>query len=177
MKTRRLAVGGLFAVLGFVALGFVLRPGSRGVTEAHLRRLTPGMTQAEVERELGGRPRDELKYSAIVWVPQADGKRRSAFIGPGTPGVGFLVSESFRDHPPNEVAPKKAAQVSFFPGTQGAPGRQAVWVTETGLIAVEFGQDGRLRQTFFSTVHGRRPPTPMDWVASRPRMVLKALGR
>ena len=66
------------------------------------------MAQTEVERLLYGPPRNDVKYSAVVWVPHEDGRRRSAFAGPGTPGVGFFVSESFRDRPPNEVTPKKA---------------------------------------------------------------------
>jgi hypothetical protein len=65
----------------------------------------------------------------------------------------------------------------YFPGATPEQGHQAVWFTETGLIAVYFGQDGRLQRKYFSTVHVTRPPTAFDWFASRPGMLRRSLGR
>jgi hypothetical protein len=173
MKTRRFFTRALPALLILVAVVFALLPRSEGVTKAQFELLKPGMTQTEVERLLHGPPRNGIKFDAVVWEPHADGKRRSAFVGPGTPGVEFLVS---RDRPPNEVAPKKAQELSYFPGTTPERGNQAVWITETGLIAVYFGPGGRLEQKYFSEVDVSRPPTVLDWLGSRPRMIRQSLS-
>jgi hypothetical protein len=174
--SRRVLVWGSLAILALIGVVCAVLPGSRGVTEAQFKLLRPGMTQADVENLLYGRPRDDLAYSAIVWAPNLDGRKRSALISPGAPGVGYFVSEHFRDRPPNEARPKTAPEFWFFPGTTPEQGRQAVWSTETGLIAVYFGRDGRLEQKYFSTVDVTRPPTMLDWLASRPRMVRKSFG-
>jgi len=177
MKKRRLSAYALAAILATVAAVFVLRPRSEGVTRADFERLRPGMTRIEAEHLLHGPPRDDLRCSALVWLPYADGKRRSGRIGPGTRGLGSLVSEYFRDRPPNEVPPKIASETSYFPGSTPGRGHQAVWLAETGLIAVLFGEDGRLQQTYFSDVHVSRAPTLLDRFSSRPGRVRKSLGR
>jgi hypothetical protein len=156
---------------------FALQPRSEGISQAEFERLRPGMTQTEVEGVLYGPPRNETKFDAIIWAPHEDGKRRSAFVGPGTPSIEFLVAESHRDRPPNEVARKKAQELSYFPGKTPEQGHQAVWMTETGLIAVYFGKDGRLQQKYFSDVDVSRPPNLIDWFASRPRMIRQSLSR
>jgi hypothetical protein len=177
MTARRFAICAVFVILTLVAVVLAVPRRSGGVTQAQFDLLRPGMTRPEVENLLRGPPRDVTRYGATVWIPYADGKPRSAFTGPGTPDLGFFVSEHFRDRPPNEVTPKKAAEFSYFPGTTAEQGRQAVWMSETGLIAVHFGRDGRLQQKYFSTVDVTRPPTLMDWFESRPRMLRKSLGR
>jgi hypothetical protein len=177
MTARRFAICAVSTGLILVATFLALPPRSSGVTQAQFELLRAGMTQPEVENILCGPPRDVTKYGATVWIPYADGEPRSAFISPGSPDVGFFVSEHFRDRPPNEVPPKKATQFSYFPGTTAEQGRQAVWASETGIIAVYFGRDGTLQQKYFSTVDVTRPPTVMDWVESRPRMLRQSLGR
>jgi hypothetical protein len=121
MIARRSLIGVLFATVtvALAAAVFALLPRPRGVTRAQFERLGPGMTRAEVERLLDGPPRDDVKYSGIVWVPHADGKRRSAFVGPGAPGVGFFVSEYFRDRPSNEVPPKRAPELDSVASKSG----------------------------------------------------------
>jgi hypothetical protein len=84
------------------------------------------MTRAEVERVLGGPPRNECRDRVDVWVSRA-GRRTSAELVPGP------------------------VAIRFFPG---ADGEEAVWVGEKGLIAVLFGADGRLRETYVSDVIG-----------------------
>jgi hypothetical protein len=177
MTARRFAICAALVILTVAAVALALQRRSGDVTEAQFKLLRPGMTQSEVENVLRGPPRDVTEYGAVVLIPHADGKLRSAFISPGSAGVGFFVSEHFRDRPPNEVTPKKAAEFSYFPGTTADPGRQAVWTSETGLIAVYFGRDGRLQQKYFSTVDVTRPPTVTDWFQSRPRALRKSFGR
>ena len=50
------------------------------------------------------------------------------------------------------------------------------WNTTTALIAVYFGEDGRLQQKYQSTVHESVRPSVIDWLASRPRMIRRSLG-
>jgi len=175
MLSRRFGLCALFTTLIVVAVVFALLPRPRGVTRAHFKLLRTGMTQAEVEHLLLGPPRNELKNPAIAWIPQPNGKLRSGEVGPWfrNPTVVFSVFSGGR--PLNDVT-QKPREYSYFPGTTPEQGHQAVWVTESGLIAVYFGQDGRLQQKYFSTVDVARPPTVIDWVASRPRMVLRSLG-
>ncbi len=134
------------------------------------------MTKAEVESMLHGPPRDDVPYSAIIWVPDADGTRRSAAIAPGSPGAGFYVSERFRDRPRNEVAPKDGSALTYFPLKAAEHSRQAVWIGEKGLIAVLFGHDGRLKQKYFSNVYVTRPPAVFEWLDLRPRTIRNRLG-
>ena len=149
-RGRRL---GLVAAAGGVglaiALAFAARPAL--ITEADYRRLRPGMTAAEVERVLGGPPRNLLKRRGTVWVSQADGNRVSAFLDAG------------RAYP------------HFFPQLRYDEG-QAVWVTPTGLVAVASGRDGRLRDRYFSTVEVSNGPSVWNWLGSRPEQIRRALG-
>jgi hypothetical protein len=178
MTARRFAfTTATLTAVTLVALALTLLPRSRGVSEADFKLLKPGMTWAEVERLLAGPPRNDVPYESIVWIPHADGTRRSARLGPGAPGLAFHVAEHFRDRAPNEFPARSAADFWYFSGKAPEEGRQEIWATETGLIAVYFGQDGRLEQKYFSTVHVTRPPTVMDWIASRPRQIRRSLGR
>lgn len=89
-------------------------------------------------------PRNCVGNPVIVWAPQADGRRISAEIPPGSPTVQFF---------PNAKSPDDGAE--------------AVWLTDTGLIAAYFGNDGRLQQKYFSTVHEISPPSFVDWLKTR----------
>ena len=164
------------AVLAAVAAALALLPSKSrpGVTQEHFKLLQPGMTQAEVERLLHGPPRNDLKYTAIIWVPQATGKRISAWIDPVSPAVDLFVRED---------VPKGGRQglrvtpaVDFFPQVTSKDGRQGVWVTRTGLIAVYFGPNGRLQNKYVSMVDEMAPPSLAGWLASRPRMIRRSLG-
>src|SRR5258706_217076 len=50
------------------------------------------------------------------------------------------------------------AEMTFFPEFAGE-GEEAAWVSEAGLIAVRFGQDGRLQDRHFSRVHVSEGPS------------------
>src|SRR5262245_52220508 len=155
MRPRRFSI---LAALTIIALGafavivFALRAPRSDITQADHDRLRTGMTRVETERMLHGPPRNDVRRAVIVWVPQGGGKRISAELGPGDPSI------------------------DFFPETLSDGGDQLIWITETGLIAVYFGQDGRLMQTYFSTVHVLDSPTVLDWLATRPGMVRSSLG-
>src|SRR5258708_5266243 len=101
MKLRRFSLCALLTLCIFAAVALALLPRSKDLTRAHFNLLSTGMTQREVEHLLYGPPRNDVKYSAIVCVPHADGKARTAFAAPGSPGIDFFVSEYFRDRPPN----------------------------------------------------------------------------
>jgi hypothetical protein len=101
-----------------------LRPTS--INRTQFDAIGEGMTRAEVQRLLGGPPRNECPDDVIVWV-RRQGKRLSAECSPGSP-------------PPRVLS--------------DAADEEAVWVSEEGLIAVRFAQDGRLHEKYFSTVHG-----------------------
>jgi hypothetical protein len=75
---------------------------------------------------LAGPPRNECPDDVIVWV-RRQGKRVSAECNQGSP-------------PPRVLA--------------DAADEEAVWVSEEGLIAVRFAQDGRLSEKYYSMVHG-----------------------
>ena len=54
--------------------------------------------------------------------------------------------------------PADLSEATFFPPSAGV-GAEYVWASEGGLIAVRFGQDGRLRERYFSEVQVTdRPP-------------------
>lgn len=142
MSRRRLAVlaAGSAAVLTVAAVALLLVNRSRpSVDREHFEALREGMTRAEVESVLGGRPRNALRQPADVWVRGADGKLRSAGLDPGGPPV------------------------RFFP--EGDPAGEAVWADDAGLIAVRFGADGRVADKHFSTVHPIEGPSFRGWVA------------
>jgi hypothetical protein len=131
------------------------------------------MTRAEVEHLLGGPPRNALRYRGLVWLPQATGRPISAEIAPGSAAVDFLVRE---DRPKNARLPQRADGLDFFPQESGKKGDQAVWIARTTLVAAYFGPDGLLRQKYSSTVDEAVPPSVIDWLASRPRIIRRSLG-
>ncbi len=94
--------------------------------------LKAGMDQSEIEN-LIGRPGNKLRRRAILWDPQKNGGPISAQVSPGP------------------------LALDFFP-TAKIEGQQAVWLTRTGLIAVYFGEDDKLQDKYFSTVHPVGPP-------------------
>ena len=144
MRRRHIAVlaigAGLLtaAAVAFLAVGRQRPP----VDREHFDDVRAGMTRAEVESVLGGRPRNALRGPADVWVRGADGKVRSAGLERGGPPV------------------------RFFPEADLTRGEaEAVWADASGLIAVRFGADGRVRDKHFSTVHPIEGPTVRGWVA------------
>ena len=147
MRRRRiavLAVGAMF--LAVVAVAFLLVNRQRPpVDREHFDALREGMTRAEVESVLGGRPRNAVRQPADVWVRGADGKVRSAGLERGGPPV------------------------RFFPEADPVRGEgEAVWADAAGLIAVRYGADGRVADKHFSTVHPIEGPTVRGWVDPRP---------
>ncbi|WP_145267405.1 hypothetical protein [Tautonia plasticadhaerens] len=108
------------------------------------------MTRSETEQLLRGPARNEV-HRAIVWVPKGGGRRVSSEIKPGEPEREFFSDDSM-------------------------DGTQAVWLTETGLIAVDFGQDDRLRRKYYSDVHVVGSPNVLDWLSSMRGRIRKSLG-
>ena len=168
MRNRKAFIGVSAVILAVIAVVLALRPSKGGVTQEHFELLKPGMPQAEVEHLLYGPPRNDLRYPAIIWLPQATGKRISAEIAPVSPAVELFGREEIpmNGRPGISVTPA----VDFFPRETPKSGHQAVWITRTGLIAVYFGQDGGLLHKYSSTVHEPVPPSVMSWV-SRPRLI------
>jgi hypothetical protein len=164
-----------FAILLVIVVVVAVQPfkPKPSVTHEHFELLRPGMTRAEVERLLGGPPRNGLTYPAIIWLPQAAGGPISAIIGPASPAVELFVRE---DRPKNAPPRVQPSALNFFPLEIGTDGFQAVWNTRAVLIAVYFGEDGRLRQKYHSTLHESVPPSVIDWLASRPRMIGRSFG-
>jgi hypothetical protein len=125
MTLRRFLVAGILGCLVVAsAVIWHLRPTS--ITRTQFDAIAEGMTWAEVGSRLGGPPRNECPDDVIVWV-RRQGKRVSAECVAGSP-------------PPRVLS--------------DAGDEEAVWVSEEGLIAVRFGEDGRLREKYFSTVLG-----------------------
>jgi len=175
MKSSLFSIA-IAAPIAAAALGWILTMRPRpGVTREHFEKLRPGMTQADVERLLHGPPRNDLGHTAMVWIPKATGGRVSARIKPDTPAIEILVKEDVPTGGRQDLT--VASSVDFFPKTaSGNNGRQAVWVTKTGLIAVDFGPDGKLKDKYTSTVDELVPPSFMSWIASRPMMIRRSLG-
>ena len=145
-----LAVLGLGLILGMWTL---LSPESGTITQEQFDRLQTGMTQADVEELLGRSPQDEARYEATIWIPQPDGSVVSAFVSRGPwPGRFSFFDDAIDSQP------------------------QRIWFSKTGLIAVQFDNEGRLTDKYFSTVHLRNGPTVLDWLASRPSAVRQSLG-
>src|SRR4051794_760296 len=170
MKHKRL--------LGVIALGVMATvlallssTSDRGVTPDDLELLKPGMTQSEVEHLLHGPPRNGLKYRSIIWLPQATGKRISAEIAPVSPPVYFFLKEEKPNNGRQSGWITITPATDFFPQITAKNGHQGLWITRTGLIAVYFGQDGRLQHKYTSTVGESGPLTVVDWLASRPKMI------
>jgi hypothetical protein len=145
-----------------------------GVGQEHFDRLKSGMTRQEAESLLFGPPRNDLRHPAIIWLPQATGKRISARIAPESPAIEILLRE---DKPTNvRQEMRDATSLDFFPQASTKDGCQAVWITRTGLIALYFGHDGRLRHKYSSTVDEPTPPSVLDWLATRPSAILRSIG-
>ena len=150
LRAKRRLLGG---VTGLLVVGGLLVAGKRpaDLTAADARRIRPGMTAAEVDRRLGGPPRNALTRRGAVWEPQADGSLVSRFVDRGDPAI------------------------SCFPKAPG-DGRQAAWITPSGLIAVEIGPAGRVRDVYFSPVQLATGPSAVHWLASRPRAIRRWFG-
>ena len=132
MWPRRFSLRALLALTAIVAFLLAIWPRSYSLTRAHFDLLKTGMEQSEIEN-LIGRSGNKLRRRAIVWDPQNNGRPISAEVSPGP------------------------LELDFFP-TAKNEGQQGVWLTRTGLIAVYFGEDGKLQDKYFSTVHPVGPP-------------------
>ena len=138
MRRRRIAVLAAGTALLTVAVVALLVNRQRPpVDRERYDALRDGMTRSEVEQVLGGAPRNALRKPADVWVRGADGKLHSAGLDPLAPPVRFFSQA----------------------------GDEAVWVDGGGLIAVRFGDDGRLLDKHFSTVHLVEGPSVRGWLA------------
>jgi hypothetical protein len=124
---RRLLVGVALAACLAVGGLLVLLPLTveSKINPTQIQAVAVGMTRTEVEQLLGGPPRNECTGPVDIWV-RRDGGLRSAGIDPGQAGI------------------------RFFP--EAAPGAEAVWVGDEGLIAVRFGLDGRVQEKHVSNV-------------------------
>ena len=143
---KRLA-GGFVGCVTSPALAIMLQ--ARIPDREHFDALSLGMTRKEVERVLGGPARNESSGHATVWVRRADGRLISAFLSAGPP------------------------EASFFPAL-GEGEQELVWVSEVGLIAVRFGVDGRLQDSYFSAVHDPGGPTgPLRWISRESKFTPK----
>jgi hypothetical protein len=173
---KPLALCAAIAIFVVIAMALALSPSKSktGVTAEQFRLLQPGMTQSETERVLHGPPRNVLGHTAIIWVPQAAGRPKSAWIEPVSPAVDLFVRE---DKPKGgrQGLTVQAAQ-DFFPQITSKSGHQAVWVTRTGLIAVYYGPDDKLQHKYISTVDELAPPSFGHWLASRPGMIRRSFG-
>jgi hypothetical protein len=123
-RRRLLIVAALLCIAVASAVLWQLRPTS--ISRTQFDAIAEGMSRADVECLLGGPPRNECPDDVIVWV-RRHGKRVSAEYGAGSP-------------PPRVLS--------------DAGDEEAVWMSNEGLIAIRFGEDGRLREKYFSTVHG-----------------------
>src|SRR5436305_11095599 len=90
MRRRRLP-NGIAALASCVLIAAVLAwpwlAAASRIDRAHFDRLALGMPQAEVERILGGPPRNECRTDVDVWVLRDDGSRVSAEETLGGPPV------------------------------------------------------------------------------------------
>ena len=173
---NKIAIGFSIAVVTSIVVLLAFAPSQprQRVTQEQFERITEGMTQAKAESEIGGPPRNELRYPAIIWLPRANGKPISTEIAPVTPAVDFLVRE---DKPKmRQPGARSASTLDFFPQFTDKNGNQVVWISRSELIAVYFGQDGRLQHKYYSTVHEPVRPSVIDWIAARPRMIRRSLG-
>jgi hypothetical protein len=126
-KRRGITVAAVVGLAVFLAYLGLLRP--TVITRQQFDQIEVGMRRETVTGLLGGRPRnEEYPDPVIVWVPR-EGKLVSAELSPETPAVRF-----FPDADPTD--------------------EEYVWVSRQGLVAARFGDDGRLREKYFSTVHG-----------------------
>src|SRR6266404_2685641 len=122
MKRRLLAAVAVCACLAAsCVLAVSLLTWESRIDPNHFHAIEVGMTKAEVEQLLGGPPRNECSGPVDVWV-RREGGLQSAGLDPGT------------------------LKVQFFPTADVMKGEEAVWVSEAGLIAVRFGEDGRVQE-------------------------------
>jgi hypothetical protein len=176
MRDNRVQVCLLLAIVASIAVVIALLPSrsTRRVTQEQFERLKAGMTQAEAESVIGGAPQNNLRYPAIIWLPQATCKRTSREIAPVSPAIEFFSQE---DKPKGlRQGATIPSALDFFPQVAAKNGHQVIWIESTGLIAVYFGPEGRLQHKYHSTVHGPGRPSVIDWIASRPRMIGRSLG-
>lgn len=124
MTKRRALVVAGGVALTAALVAWWLVPGSR-LDREHFGQVRAGMTRAEVESLLGP-PRNEWADRVTVWRPR-DGKRVSAEVRPGP------------------------VELRFFPD---AGGDEAVWIGRAEMLAARFDADGRVQETYASTVHG-----------------------
>jgi hypothetical protein len=172
-KTWPRIAGGIASLALMVVLAWGTLEFKPGLGPKDYERLRSGMTRAEVERLLGGPPRNELGHRALIWIPQAGGRPISAEVAAGPPAPEFGVRE---ERPTNARPPQPTDSFDFFPEEAARDGHQAVWIAKTTMVAVDFGPDGRLRHKYSSTVRETVPPSVMDWLASMPRMIFRSLG-
>lgn len=126
MKRRLLAAVVVCACLAAACvLAVSLLTWESRIDPNHFEAIEVGMTKAEVEQLLGGPPRNECSGPVDVWV-RREGGLQSAGLDPGT------------------------LTIQFFPAAD--VGEEAVWLSEAGLIAVRFGEDGRVQEKHVSNV-------------------------
>jgi hypothetical protein len=178
MRKKSLIICVTLPIIALMAMVLALLPSmsNRGLIPEDAELLKPGMTQSEVEKLLHGPPRNGLKYRSIIWLPQSTGKRISAEVVPVTPPFYFLSKEEKPNNGRQSGWITITLATDFFPQITAKNGHQGLWITGTGLIAVYFGQDGRLQHKYSSTVSESGPLTVVDWLASRPRMFRQSLG-
>jgi hypothetical protein len=176
MPHKRMIVFISLSIVAVIAMVLALLPSmsDRDVTPEDYELLKPGMSQAEAERLLHGPPRNDLRYRAIIWLPQATGKRISAGIAPVTPAIEFFAKEEIPKNGRQGLWVTQATD--FFPQVTTKSGHQGVWITRTGLIAVYFGPDGRLQHKYSSMVDEGVPHSILGWLTTRPRMIRRSLG-
>jgi hypothetical protein len=160
MKKRlkvAMAFTACLVLLGLVILtSFVLLsqgPHASLVTREQYDLINVGMTEADLETTLGP-PRNECRAPVTIWAPQGDGKIVSAEVAPGTPNVRFFPNNGIDE-----------------------PSREIVWVSKSGLIAASIGQNGRVRDKYFSVVHDPGRPSAMDWIRSRPEELRRVVNK
>jgi hypothetical protein len=173
-KTSAICLSMAIAAVFVAVLARLPSHSDRRVTREQFEQLEAGMTRAEAESLIGGPPRNDLKYPAIIWLPQATGTPISREIAAPSPTVDFLVREDKPKTP--RPAARIASTLDFFPQVTTKDGNQVVWIGRSELIAVYFGPDGRLQHKYCSTVHETVAPSAIDWIASRPRMIRRSLG-
>jgi hypothetical protein len=127
------------------------------ITRENFEVLKTGMTQAEVERILGG-ARNECHDPVMAWAPRGD-TLNSMRLDPGFATNGVLFKE---DRPPAATVDSIFVAADFPEGSY-----ELVWLSESILIAVLFDRDGRLLEKHVSDVQVLERPTPLDWLRAK----------
>lgn len=152
----------IYAVLvlwgGGLAWLLFFRPTSH-ITNQNFAVLQVGMTQAQVERILGGPARDECGQPVIVWVPRGD-TLNSLRIDPESRRDSIL----FREDSP---APGTREDVFVVAGISPRGDHELVWLSDSLLIAILFDENGRLIEKHSSDVTVLDRPDVLDWLRSR----------